>query len=129
MKLSTFQLSFVCLTILGFSFEGQTAPGGGIQIQRDIVYATSDGVEMHLDLAQPKEGEGPFPLVLCFHGGGWQLGNKAAHWGTIRALAQRGYVAATVQYRFTPKYKWPAQVEDTKAAVRYLRSRATELKI
>src|SRR5882724_3459785 len=75
-----------------------------IPVEKDIVYGTVDGVNLKLDLARPPSGAGPFSAVLVFHGGGWQIGNKAGHHGEIRQLAKRGYLAATVQYRFTPKY-------------------------
>jgi acetyl esterase/lipase len=98
-------------------------------IEKDVVYAKVDGVDLHLDLVRPPKGDGPFPLIVCIHGGGWAGGNKAGYHRRLCDFATRGYVAATVQYRFAPKYPFPAQVEDVKCAVRYLRSRAKELKI
>src|SRR5262245_42113986 len=84
------------------------------RIEKDIVYGKGVGEELKLDLARPNKGEGPFPLVVCLHGGGWQIGQRSAHHGTIRMLAEHGYVAATVTYRLTPKHKFPAQIEDAK---------------
>jgi len=95
-------------------------------IQKDILYK-GDG-DLKLDLAQPK-GEGPFPLVVCIHGGAWQFGNRTAHHRTIHLLARHGYVAASVQYRLTPKHPFPAQVEDVKGAVRFLRAHARKYHI
>ena len=115
------------LAILLYSnslFAGQ--PAG---IQKDVTYGTVDGVDLKLDLAVPETGDGPFPLVVFIHGGGWAAGNKAQYDGALAEWTKRGYVAATVEYRFAPKFKFPAQVEDVKCAVRYLRSRAKELKI
>jgi acetyl esterase/lipase len=98
-------------------------------IQKDVVYGKAGDVELKLDLAVPQSGDGPFPLLVFIHGGGWAGGSKIQYDGAIAEWAKRGYVAATVEYRFAPKYKFPAQVEDVKCAVRYLRSRAKELKI
>lgn len=94
----------------------------------DVVYGNADGVELKMDIAKPT-GEGPFPAVLCIHGGGWQLGKKADFAPTAVLLAANGYVAATVDYRMIPDYPWPAQIEDVKCAVRYLRANAQELNI
>ena len=93
------------------------------------MYRKVGDVELHLDLAQPVQGEGPFPAVVCIHGGGWRGGDKSIYVPLITQLAQRGYVACTVQYRFAPKYTYPAQVDDVQAAVRWLRERAKELKL
>jgi len=98
-------------------------------IQTNVVYGRTGGEDLKLNLAVPKEGDGPFPLLIFIHGGGWAAGDKFSYNGAIREWAQKGYVAATVGYRFAPVHKFPAQVEDVKCAVRYLRSRAKELKI
>ncbi|HYG76382.1 MAG TPA: alpha/beta hydrolase [Planctomycetota bacterium] len=120
-------LCALALLIAVSIFAGDAAPA--YPIQTDIVYGRTSGVELKLDLAVPKEGEGPFPLLVFIHGGGWAGGNKASYHGAIRGWAQKGYVCATVEYRFAPAHRFPAQVEDVKCAVRYLRSRARELKI
>lgn len=97
-------------------------------IEKDVVYGKAAGVALQLDLCRPA-GDGPFPAVVCLHGGAWQLGNRSAHHRTIRLLADAGYVGVTVSYRLAPRYRWPAQLHDAKAAVRYLRARSKELKI
>lgn len=91
---------------------------------KDIVYGRSGGVELKLDLAQPAKGEGPFPVVFFFHGGGWQQGNKSHMHRWLRRFASEGYVSVSVAYRFAPQFKWPSQVEDAKAAIRFLRGNA-----
>jgi acetyl esterase/lipase len=100
-----------------------------IPIEKGIVFGNGGDVELKLDLARPTKGDGPFPLVVCIHGGAWRLGNRTAHHRTIRLLASHGYVAATVQYRLTPKYRFPAQIEDVKCAVRFLRANARKYNI
>lgn len=96
----------------------------GVAFERDVEYANPDGQHLKLNLARPKDGAGPFPAVLCIHGGGFRAGSREGYNGTILKLAQNGYVAATVSYRLAPKYQFPAAVEDTKAAVRWLRKNA-----
>jgi acetyl esterase/lipase len=93
-------------------------------VDRDITYRTVDGVPLQLDIARPAKAEGPLPLVVCIHGGGWHHGHRAFWGATTTDLAREGFVAATVSYRLAPQHKWPAQIEDVKAAVRFLRANA-----
>ena len=87
-----------------------------------VEYSNPDGEHLLLDLARPKSGDGPFPAVLCIHGGGFRAGTRDGYDDLCIKLAQRGYVAATITYRLSPKYQFPAAVHDTKAAVRWLRA-------
>lgn len=99
-----------------------------LPMERDITYGKAGDVELKLDFVRP-EGDGPFPTVVCIHGGGWRAGNKARWHGLMQGLAKNGFAAASVAYRFAPQYKFPAQVEDVKCAVRFLRSKAGEWKL
>lgn len=97
-------------------------------IGKDIVYGQSGGVDLKLDIGIP-EGKGPFPVIFFFHGGGWQQGDRSHMHKWIRKVVSSGYVGVSVGYRFAPEFKWPSQVQDAKAAVRYLRAHASELNI
>ena len=123
MKHFIFSIAFLFLTSAAICEDGKPA------FEKDVIYGKTSGVELKMDLARPTTGNGPFPCVVCIHGGGWRAGNKSGYDGLIQALAKEGYVAATVEYRFCPQFKFPAQVEDVKCAVRYLRAHAVELKI
>src|SRR5437660_12515915 len=92
-----------------------------VQFERNIEFANPDGQHLQLDMARPKEGDGPFPAVLCIHGGGFRAGDRFGYDGLCVRLAQCGYVAVTVDYRLAPKYPFPAAIHDVKAAVRFLR--------
>lgn len=94
-----------------------------IHVERDIVYGKAGDLALQLNLALPK-GKGPFPAIVCIHGGGWYQGGRHDMDGMIELLARRGYVAATVSYRLVPTARFPAQIEDCKAAVRWLRDNA-----
>ena len=100
-----------------------------VTFEKDLVYATVDGVDLLYDFAKPPEGNGPFPFVLCIHAGGWQLGNKKSYRGIVKELAGKGYAAATIEYRLTPDHKWPAQLEDVQRAVEFFRANAATHKI
>jgi acetyl esterase/lipase len=94
----------------------------------DILYRTVDGAELRLDIAVP-EGPGPFPAIICLHGGGWSMGSKGSFRKVIKEFAAKGYVAATIQYRLTPRFPYPAQLDDTLEAIRFLRTNADRWKI
>ncbi len=97
-----------------------------VTVTRDIVYGTAGGVALKLDLARPESSDGPLPALVFIHGGGWQLGDKADFEPMIQQFATFGYVAVSVGYRLAPEYPWPAQIEDVKCAIRYLRANAAE---
>jgi acetyl esterase/lipase len=100
-----------------------------VLVETDILFGKGDEQELKLDLAVPKEGKGPFPVIVCVHGGAWRGGKRSDLSVTIRHLASRGFVAATVQYRLCPRCQFPCQIEDCKCAVRYLRANAEKLRI
>jgi acetyl esterase/lipase len=122
----TLLVLLACLLPAGVRAEGKPAE---VTLEKGLVYGKGGKVELKLDLARPAKGEGPFPAVVCIHGGGWQAGTRADEHRVVKMLARHGYVAASVSYRLAPKHRWPAQVNDVKCAVRYLRARAKELKI
>ncbi|MBI2804430.1 MAG: alpha/beta hydrolase [Planctomycetes bacterium] len=105
------------------------AGDGKIKSEKKIVYGKGAEVDLELDLAMPASGAGPFPAVVCIHGGGWRGGSRQSLNGLTELLARNGFVAVTVSYRFAPKYRFPAQIEDCKAAVRWLRANAKKYKI
>jgi acetyl esterase/lipase len=98
-------------------------------VEKGIEYANPDDQHLQLNLARPKMGDGPFPAIVCIHGGGFRAGKRESYDGLIVRLAEQGYVAITVTYRLAPKYQFPAAVHDTKAAVRWVRANAAKYKI
>ena len=100
-----------------------------VTFEAGIEYANPDDQHLQLDMARPKTGDGPFPAVVCIHGGGFRAGTRQSYDGLCIKLAQHGYVAVTVTYRLAPKFQFPAAVHDTKAAVRWVRANAAKYKI
>jgi acetyl esterase/lipase len=100
-----------------------------IKTEKNIVYGKGDDVDLELDLAMPAQGKGPFPAIVCIHGGGWRAGDRKQLGKLTQDLAKENFVAVTISYRFAPKYKFPAQIEDCKAAVRFLRANAAKYNI
>ena len=101
----------------------------GVVFESGIEYSKPGGESLALDIARPKTGDGPFPAILCIHGGGFRAGTREGYDALCLKLAEHGYVAATVTYRLAPKHPFPAAVNDVKAAVRWLRANAATYKI
>lgn len=104
----------------------QSAPEG-VVFEKGVVYGKGGGEDLTFNLSRPKDVAGPLPCVLVIHGGGWAAGNKESHNNLTWEFARRGYVSATVGYRLAPKSLYPAQIEDVKCAVRYVRANAEKL--
>lgn len=115
--------AFLALIFLAGSVTAQ------IKIDKDIVYGKAGERELKLDMAKPNKGDGPFPVVVCVHGGGWRMGNKKDMHPWLTMLAERGYLAVSVGYRLAPEYHFPAQIEDCKTAIRFLRANAKNYNI
>ena len=98
---------------------------------RDISYVSGGGERQTLDLYIPKNAnpENPMPLIIWIHGGGWSGGSKTRCFPLEKNFAKRGYAIASINYRLTKTARFPAQIEDCKAAVRWLRAHAREYNI
>lgn len=98
------------------------------RLREGIVYARPGGAALALDLALPA-GEGPHPVVVVVHGGGWAAGERAHVRDEIATLATAGYAGAAIDYRLVEggRNPSPAQVADARCALRYLRRHAAEL--
>lgn len=92
----------------------------------DLPYLSSAAEAQKLDLYLPVGGDGPHPLVVWIHGGSWQSGSKDGIPARVREFAVRGYAVASVGYRLSHQARYPAQIEDCKPAVRWLRSQAPQ---
>ena len=95
-------------------------------VEKDVPYCVMDGVALNMDIYYPTVNNGPFPVAMYVHGGGWRTGDKAVGTGQtdIPALQAAGFLVVSVNYRLAPEYKFPAMIEDVKCAVRSLRAHA-----
>ena len=124
--------SFILCLLTGFLLPvaATAANGPAVHEESDVVFGKGGDVDLKLDLAMPADGAGPYPAVVCIHAGGWVGGKRQEMSQTIRTLAGRGYVAVSPDYRLAGAHaRFPAQVEDCKAAVRWLRANAVKYKI
>lgn len=111
----------------------------GVTGYPDLTYQTIPGYRpLKLDLFLPPAkfaSAGPRPLIIYVHGGGWMAGGprrSAAYvdWPKVLAsLAARGYVVASVSYRFSREAPFPAAIQDVKAGIRWLRARSADYNI
>jgi acetyl esterase/lipase len=92
-------------------------------VHRDLAYVTDGHARQKLDLYLPP-AEGPLPLVVYIHGGAFRAGDKA-DLPPLEYLAE-GYALAAINYRLSQHALFPAQIEDCKAAVRWLRAHAAD---
>ena len=97
----------------------------GAKLERDIVYARVGDRKLLLDLCLPAKGTAPLPVIVWVHGGGWRSGSKNAG-SRARPMLERGYAVVDVGYRLSGEAIFPAQVEDCKAAVRWVRANAAK---
>ena len=102
--------------------QGSRIPDG-VKVHKDIVYETVDGRELPLDLYIPEGSDEPLPLIIWVHGGGWRGGSKNGI-NRCAEVLNHGYALASVEYRLSGEAKFPAAIEDCKAAVSFLRWRA-----
>jgi len=96
-----------------------------VDVKRDIVYAEYGDKKLHLDLYTPKsKPTGPIPGIVVIRGGGWRVGDKNGFAPIAAGLAARGFAAACIEYRVLPDVTIRECVNDSKAAVRWMRAEA-----
>lgn len=103
---------------------------GGVKAYRDVVYQTIPGYRPQIVDIYVPASRGPHPLILYIHGGGW-VGGHTRHSGALAdfpkvlaSLAAEGFVVASLEYRLSGEARFPAQLQDSNAALRFLRSKA-----
>jgi acetyl esterase/lipase len=109
---------------------------GGVTGLADVVYSTIPGYRpMIVDIYVPPQKGGPKPLILYIHGGGW-VGGHTRHSGALSnfpavlaSLAREGFVVASLEYRLSGEAPFPAQVQDARAALRFLKGNAAKFGI
>lgn len=98
----------------------------GAQAHRDLAYVTSGHERHRLDLFLPTQSGAPLPLIIWVHGGAWQAGDKENCPLLRSGYLEKGYAVASINYRLSQHAVFPAQIEDCKAAIRWLRAHAKE---
>jgi acetyl esterase/lipase len=99
-------------------------PPAGIVVLHDVVIGRGGDRDLHAEIAYPQDATGPLPAVIYIHGGGWSGGSYKDM--PVLQLAKAGYFAASIEYRLSNVAKWPAQIQDCKLGVRWLRANAAK---
>jgi acetyl esterase/lipase len=130
------QLSFAVMnqrliSVLGvglfvFSKQSPAVETNHWEIRHDIEYAKIGGLALKFDLYVP-HGKMRMPLLVWVHGGAWRSGSRKSM--PLGKLVDEGYPTASVDYRLSTQAKFPAQIHDIKAAIRFLRAHGKELDV
>jgi acetyl esterase/lipase len=116
-----FALSITSLSAQQNKKKGQKIPQGVKKIA-NIEYIKIAEKSMMLDLYLPKDAKGKVPVIMWVHGGGWKNGSKDKAKGIH--FVKEGFALASINYRLIHEAQWPAQINDCRSAVRFLRSNA-----
>ncbi|MDJ0692013.1 MAG: alpha/beta hydrolase [Xenococcaceae cyanobacterium MO_188.B32] len=107
-------------------FRGISQPE--VRIQRGIVFASPDGVDLTLNIYRTLS-KGKYPALVIIYGGAWRNGTPSNYEQFSCYMAAQGYSVIAIDYRHAPEYKFPAQLEDVQLALQYIQDNADELEI
>lgn len=109
--------------------EVRDEPGFSVDFRPGIVYATRAGRPLNLTLLIPRDGRAAHPLIVYVQGSAWFQQNIYEHLAETMMAAQAGFCVALVTYRPSTEAPFPAQTEDCKTAIRFLRAHAAQFQI
>src|SRR5882724_13559374 len=110
----------------------QAPNNADLRVDKDIVFGKGGDIDLLLDVYHPPQGVTPKRMaIIHLFGGGFFTGNKNAGYivNDVRALGRLGYTNVPANYRLTGQGLWPAQIHDTKAAIRWVRANADKIGI
>jgi len=139
--MKTLQLAIALIVSAAFCFAAEPGaksarPKGppkfqapaGVELIHDVEIGKGGDRMLQAEIARPKEPAAtPMPAVLWIHGGGWSGGSHRGNGALL--LATKGYFTASIEYRLSGEAKWPAQIEDCKLGVRWLRANAAKYNV
>lgn len=118
-------LCFLCLALgMAAAAQAQTCQTFSAIPYGTYVDGNGQTQDLLLDLRIPVGASAPTPLVIWIHGGGWQGGSRTPMPAMVSNLCSRGYAVASIDYRLSGTAIWPAQIQDCKGAIRWLRANA-----
>lgn len=123
-------LAMLTVVGTGFAQTGAKTVPGDVTLVSDVVFGKGGDRDLKMHIIKPKKAsEEPMPVVVFIFGGAWRTGNKDSGIKPLSILAQKGYFCVSIEYRFSQEAIFPAQLEDCKCAIRFLRSKAGEYHI
>lgn len=96
-----------------------------VRIDRDILFASPDGIPLSLNIYRPTQ-VGTYPAIVSIYGGAWQRGSPDSDDSFNRYIAAQGYVVWAISYRHAPAYHFPTQIDDVRSALAYIKQHAIE---
>ncbi len=121
-----FNLSIILFTII-LSVSGNWILAAGLTpgLHADVEYCRAAGESLRLDAYVPA-GEGPHPVAILVHGGGWIGGDKQDMNLFYDSLSQAGFTWFSINYRLAPAHRWPACLDDVRTAIRWVKDHAPD---
>lgn len=114
-------VTLVCVLLTGCSSVEEAATETEFM---DVVYAQKSSAQK-LDIYLPTEGTGSYPVIIAVHGGAFLSGDKTKELDFLSAALASGYAVVSINYRLSSEAKFPAAINDVKAAIRFIRANAT----
>ena len=102
-------------------------PSARVRIEEGVAFASAGGRELRCDVFRPPAQSEPQPGILLVHGGSWHGGQPAMMRGYGILMARHGYPCVAAEYRLSGEAKWPAQLDDVLAAIRWTQDEADDL--
>ncbi len=103
-------------------------PQPEVRIKRGIIFASPDGVDLTLNIYRPLL-KGKYPALIVIYGGAWRSGTPSSYEQFNYYMAAQGYSVLAIDYRHTPEYKFPTQLEDVRSALQYIQDHANDLEV
>ncbi|MGL4942179.1 MAG: alpha/beta hydrolase fold domain-containing protein, partial [Thermoguttaceae bacterium] len=134
-KLTILATCLVFVSASLFGAEGRVVESSDMTLHTNVPYVSGGGERQQLDLYIPKRDRGgkpferPMPAILWLHFGSWTRGSKEPCIPFGLGYTKKGYALVAANYRLTTTDPFPAQIEDCKSAVRWLRAHAAEYNI
>lgn len=100
-----------------------------VDVEADVVFGTGGGRDLHIDIYRPDDLPPDATALILWHGGGWRRGDRTVMAELAKLIAADGVLCLAAEYRLNGEALWPAQIHDTKAAIRWTRANASSLGI
>jgi acetyl esterase/lipase len=127
--LGTGAAAAVASSLRAFVAPAQTAATAAVKVEKDVVVGKAGGTDIRCDVYRPPAGTEKHMALLHLHGGGFARGSKDTLAPKLTPITARGYLSVALEYRLSGAAKWPAQLDDIKAAIRWVRANAGSLAI
>jgi acetyl esterase/lipase len=119
-----------CLGLLGVLKFSEKRSAAEVMVLRDVEFGRYGRQVLRMDILRPRPFLGlPSPVLVWIHGGGWRRGSKRDGLKNLLFFARQGFLCASIDYRLSQDALFPAQIEDCKCAIRFLRAHAQKFNL